>query len=175
MAPMERLYKALVWLAAVALVLGLVIAYLYATLSANLLPNGYYFGGSDGLIVAFLRVLRSRMFEVAISLSNLLGSGAFVLAAVLAWMQRRRAWLTALVVAALLALVWPSFMLAWQIVQFPPGPSGPPESELKTFNIISLTIPLIPFALPLIFALIRRKPAAATTTDAELGIVRSRL
>ncbi|HEX5572383.1 MAG TPA: hypothetical protein VFX31_13400, partial [Ktedonobacterales bacterium] len=119
--------------------------------------------------------LRSRMLDVAFSLSNLLGGSAIVLAAALAWAQRRHAWLIALIVAALLALAWPSFALAWQFVQFPPGPSGPPESELKTFNIISLTIPLIPFALPLIFALIRRKPAAATTTDAELGIVRSRL
>lgn len=175
MTPTERLYKTLAWLAALALILGLVIAFLYATLPANLLPNGYYFGGSDGLIVAFLTVLHSRVFEVAISLSNLLGSGAIVLAAVLAWMQRRRAWLTALIVAVLLTLAWPSFALAWQIAQFPPGPSAPPESEIKTFSIISLTVPLIPFALPLIFALIHRKPTSAATTDAELGIVRSAL
>src|SRR6185312_12714504 len=47
MMPMERLNKAVVWLAGAAIFLGLAIVYLNATLPANLLPNGYYFGRSD--------------------------------------------------------------------------------------------------------------------------------
>ena len=165
MSPMERLYKALVWLASIAIVLGLVMSYLIATMPAlNRFPPGPI-DGSDGLVGAFVKVLSFQWPNIMLSLSSLLGDGAIVLAAALAWMQRRRAWLIALIVPTLLTLAWPSFtIVAW--VSWKP--------QIPTFNFIVMSVPLIPVALALIFGLIRRKPAAATT-DAELDIVRSAL
>lgn len=162
---MERLYKALVWLASIAIVLGLVISYLIAMTAINRFPQQPSLGGSDGLVSAFVKVLSFQWLNIMLSLSSLLGDGAIGLAATLAWAQRRRAWLIALIVAALLTLAWPSFtIVAW--VSWGP--------QIQTFNFVVLSAPLIPVAVALIFGLIRRKPAAATT-DAELDIVRSAL
>lgn len=171
---MERLYKALVWLASIAIVLGLVISYLLAMTAINRYPPGLTVSSSDGLVGAFFKVLSFQTTNTMLGLSNLLNGGVITLAVTLAWANRRRAWLIALIILTLLTLAWPSFTIAWADLNYSQGSAGISESQIQTFNFIVLSAPLIPVAVALIFGLIRRKPAAATT-DAELDIVRSAL
>lgn len=174
---MDRLYKALAWLAGIAIALGLVIAYVYAKTTLGQFAPGFGVSGSDGLIGAFFKVLRSQTFNVILDVSNLLVGGVTTLAAALAWASRRNGWLTALIVGTLLALAWPSFTIAWQTLYFQPGPAELPRHEVELFTFVVFAVQLLPAALALIFALTNRKAVAANTADADtaLGVVRSAL
>lgn len=182
---MERLYKALMWLAVVALVMGLVTIYLLGNPASNQYPQGIAFDSADGLIAAFFKMLYAQRVFIVSNLSGLLGGGVVTLAAVLAWVNRRRAWLIALVVLELLTLAWPlvaQTWLIWQNTHASPLSQAQTQAQVETFNLVNLSVPLIPIALALVFALIHRKSLAATTdmaadaeSDAELGVVRSAL
>ena len=174
---MDRLYKALAWLAGIAIALGLVIAYLYARANVGQFQPGFFgISRPDGLIGAFFKVLRSQTFNMILDVSNLLVGGATTLAAALAWASRRNGWLTALIVGTLLALAWPSFTIAWQMLYFQPGPAELPRHEVELFTFVVFAVQLLPVALALIFALMQRRPAsAAADADAALGVVRSAL
>jgi hypothetical protein len=173
---MDRLYKALAWLASIAIVLGLVIAYMYAKTTLGQFAPAFGVSGSDGLIGAFFKVLRSQIFSMAVNVSTLLVGGVTTLAAALAWVNRRHAWLTALIVVTLLTLAWPSLIIAWQNLYFQPGPAGLSRQEVEVYTFVVFAVQLLPAALALIFALVHRRPAAASTdADAALGVVRSAL
>ncbi len=174
---MDRLYKALAWLAGIAIALGLVIAYLYAKTTIGQFQQGFFgVSGSDGLIGAFFKVLRSQTFSMIMDVSNLLVGGVTTLAAALAWVNRRHGWLTALIVGTLLALAWPSFTLAWQYLYFQPGQAELPRQEVEVFTFVVFAVQLLPAALALVFPLMQRwPPRAAADADAALGVVRSAL
>jgi hypothetical protein len=179
MARMDRLYKALVWLASIAIVLGLVIVYHYVMLPVGGFSQGYFFSGSDGPVVAFFSMLKSQTFYLFSTLSNLFDSGAIVLGIALAWANRRYGWMAALIIVTLLSFIWPTFVLTWQNFHVPPSQDpSQSQAQIQMSNLMVLSVSLLPAALALIFALIHRKAAAANTAataDADLGVVRSAL
>lgn len=171
---MERLSKALAWLAAMAIILGLIFSYLYATLTFNQLSQGFAIGGADNVVEAFFNVLKSQLIFIALSASNVLDGGAIILAMSLAWVNRHRAWLIALIAITLLTFIWPSFFMTWQNTH-PPISGGSATLGVETYNFVSMAVSFVPAVLALIYALIHRQPISAATADAELGIVRSAL
>jgi hypothetical protein len=183
----EKLYKALIWLAGVALALGLVITFLYTAMAMNNLPNGYALGHPDGPIAVFFTTLSTQKLSIVADLSGVLGDGAIALAAALAWMEGRRGWLTALIgVRAALLLQYTADM-TWNYLLNLNAASGSMNSgavNVGEFNFVNFAVPLIPVALALIFALAHRKAAAietnvteakATESDGTLEIIRSPL
>ncbi|MGH2503022.1 MAG: hypothetical protein ACRDID_10950 [Ktedonobacterales bacterium] len=158
---MERLNKTLIWLAAVVLALGLVMALLFASPAFELsAPRGYFFYTSqDGFLGSYFTLLSSQTANLLLGLSTLLNGGAITLAAALAFLNRRWGWLIALIVVTLLTLLWPPFALVW----FNSSPPTGLTSQIGVYNFTTLAVRLIPVALALIFALIRRRPASTAT------------
>lgn len=182
---MDKLYKALIWLAGAALMLGLVITYIYTTMAMNNLPNGYALGQPEGPIAAFFTILGAQKLAIVVGLSGLLGDGAIALAAALAWMEGRRGWLLALIGARAVMLFQPIAMMTWDyLLNAASAPINSGAPNLMTFTFVSFAVPLIPVALALIFGLTRRKASAtepgaaevdATESDSALEIIRSPL
>lgn len=177
---MERFYRALVWLACVAIVVRLIAAimYSYALQVTNSLPSGFSSSGRESVISVFFKILIGQWLIEILGWSNLIVYGATVLGAVTAWVTRRRGWLIALIVATILTLMWPAATQAWNVVTYPPMSAdslGPGIVNAVNFSIF--TAPLIPVVMALVFALSHRRlaPSVTTATDVELGIVRSQL
>jgi hypothetical protein len=178
----DKLYKALIWLAGVALALGLLVTYLYMTMANSNLPNGYALGHPDGPIAVFFTTLSTQKLSIVADLSGVLGDGAIALAAALAWMEGRRGWLTALIgVRAALLLQYTADM-TWNYLLNLNAASGSINSgavNVGEFNFVNFAVPLIPVALALLYALTHRKAAAtvsdAAESDATLEIIRSPL
>lgn len=178
---MEKLYKALVWLAGLALVLGLFVAFTFQTPASNssLEFQGPSSFGVGGLGPTFFKVLVGTWFMEVMRLSSTLTDGATLLGIVTAWLHRRRGWLIALLVVTLLASLWPSVVQAWQVAIYIPQSAGvgPSPQTIYTTNLSMFAVPLIPVVMALVLALTNRRllPSVTTSTDAELGIVRSQL
>lgn len=159
---MERLNKTLIWLAVIALALGLVMVVLFASPAFDLLaPRGYFYTSQDGLLGSYFALLSSQTANLVMGLSTLLNGGVITLAAALALVNRRWGWLIALIVVTLLTLLWPPFALVW-FNSSPPPPIGP-TSPIGVYNFTTLAVPLIPVALALIVGLTRRRPASTGT------------
>lgn len=174
---MERLYRALVWLAGAAVVVSLVASYIVASsIYSNFTSGGgsTEVSGSSGSATVLLTVLSGQVKFIAMDLVSLLSGGAVILAMALAWAARRREWLAALIIVTLATLVLPSAITTWLIL----NPSAPSQSQGEQFPVVvtllMLNLQLIPVSLALVFGLIRSRPAA-DTTDAALGIERSAL
>lgn len=174
---MEKLYKALTWLASVALVCGLVVAFM---VQASPSFPGLTLSGARGFAPTFFSALTGNWFMELSLMSTMLTDGAIVLGATVAWMGHRRAWLVALLVVTVLTLIWPAAVQAWQVATFVPqavtGGSSP--QSISTINFMLFAVPLIPVVMALVMTLTHRRltpPSATTSTDAELGIVRSSL
>jgi hypothetical protein len=158
----ERLHKTLIWLAVVAIAFGLAIAFV---LTRSFIPSplGFSYSSEDGLLGAYFKVLSSQTINLAIGLSTLLNGGVITLAAALAFVNRRWGWLTALIVVTLLTLTWPPFALVLLNRQLS---QTFPYLQIFAYNFTTLAVPLIPVALALIFALIRRGHAPSATAVA---------
>ena len=181
---MEKLYRALAWLAGTALVLGLFFSVIWFTPWArDVMSTTTY--GSPGSEALFLAVMQRRLL-VQLSFGdnnvmNLLVYGATALAAALAWAERRWTWLAVLVVAALLTALYPVSIAAWQsmsapssLAQLPSPYSLTSSAGLESFLI--LVAPLIPVALALILALTRLqaiRPAGQAAHGLETGLAGS--
>ena len=183
---MDKLYKALIWLAGVALTLGLGVTSLYMAMAMNKLPNGYYtLGQPEGPIPVFFTTLSTQKLAIVAGLSGLLGDGAIALAAALAWVEGRRGWLLALIGVRAVMLFQPTVMMTWDyLMNAASAPINSGAANLETFTFVNFAVPLIPVALALIFGLTLRKASAtetnvteakATEADGTLEIIRSPL
>lgn len=162
-ASMERLYKALMWLSGLTLVVGLVKAVLMWTLAINTLGLGDGVFQTDSPFSMFLaNVSASRAQEILV-VANLLVGGVTVMALVIAWADRRRGWLIALIIAALVALVWPTGVEMWNASGWPLAPQPYPTPVSMFAQIVNdsiFAIPLIPPVMALILGLTRHDSAA---------------
>ncbi|HET9110642.1 MAG TPA: hypothetical protein VFN78_07450 [Ktedonobacterales bacterium] len=176
---MEKLYRALVWLAGIGLVCGLFVAFMFQTPASNTSIQGPSSFGVSGFAPTFFSVLMGSWFMELMRLSSVLTDGATVLGIVAAWVGRRRGWLVALLVVTLLTWLWPTAVQAWQVAIYVPQTAGdgPSPQTIYDTNLSMFAVPLIPVVMALILALTNRKliPTVTTSTDAELGIVRSAL
>ncbi len=160
---MERLYKALMWLAGLALVVGLARALLMWTLAINTLGQGYGVFQTDSLFSVFLSDVSAARAQEILSVANLLVGGVTVMALVIAWADHRRGWLIALIVAALVALVWPLGVEMWDISGWPFAPQPYPTPVSMVAQIVNdsiFAIPLIPLVMALILGLTRHDTTA---------------
>ena len=174
---MEKLYKALTWLASVALICGLFIAF---RVQATTQFQGLSLSGAQGFAPMFFAVLTGTWFMELSSISTMLADGAIVLGVTIAWMGRRRTWLVALLVVTVLTWLWPAAAQAWQVATFVPqaAADGLSPQAISMINFTLFAVPLIPVVLALVMALTHRRltPSSDTTsTDAELGIERGSL
>jgi hypothetical protein len=171
---MQKVYRALVWLAGGTLVLGVYFAVvMFTPLAENVVPpQGVTVSGPS--VSVFVSVFaQSLLLQLLASYSNvfqLLVGGVTVLAIALAWADRRRAWLIALLVVTFLTLLWPDGVAAWFASGFyhpqlplkaPTGP-WPITSPEGLSNFTILVVPLIPVVMALILALTGSKPDSAT-------------
>ena len=169
---MNRMYRALSWLAVVAVIAGLVNAAIYA-FSLFRYGNGIGYGttGFTGSLSDWLK-----FFGVGFvfAVTNTLIAGVVVLGMALAWADHHRGWLIAVLLMTIAVILWSQ---AQQIVI---------PSQLDNLAVFSVyAVPLAPVLLLLVFALIRRKsatmatpgavPDVASDADDFLGITRSAL
>lgn len=162
-ASMNRLYKAMAWLAGLALVVGVARALLIWTLTINTLGLGNGVFQTDSLFSVFLSNVTAARAQEILSVANLLVGGATVMAMVIAGADRRRSWLIALIVAALVALVWPTGVEMWDVSGWPLAPQpypAPISMVAQIMNDSIFAIPLIPLVMALILGLTRRDGAA---------------
>ncbi|HZC05024.1 MAG TPA: hypothetical protein VE338_05225 [Ktedonobacterales bacterium] len=160
---MDRLYKALAWLAGIALVVGLARAILMWTLAINTLGQGNGVFQTVSLFSVFLSDVSAARAQEILSVANLFVSGVTVMALVIAWADQRRGWLIALIVAALVAMVWPLGVEMWDISGWPLAPQPYPMPVSMVAQIVNdsiLAIPLIPPVMALIVGLTRHDGAA---------------
>ena len=173
----EKLYRAEIWLAGAVIVLDLLLtASIYSPLASSLAPQNISASGTPGTVGLYLSVfvqtLRQQLFMDAGNVLNLFAGGVTVMAITLAWTDRQRAWLLALIVVTLLTLLWPTGIVAWQSIT-PPLLAQPPypiTSSVGMANFTILVVPLIPVALALIFALTRHKPTPTTAPGTTLNV-----
>jgi len=162
-----RLYKALAWLAGVAIVVGVVRAIVFLTQAINALSQGgYSFSLSDGLLLVFVAILRSELPVTLMSAANLLIGGVLVMTVIVAWADRRYRWLVALSLFSLLALLWPLGVQIWYTTALAATPLHYPTllAQFTRFGTVSaLTAPLIPLLLAFIFAFTRRRAGSGAS------------
>jgi hypothetical protein len=159
-----KVYKPLMWLAGIAFVVGLVKAMLFWTLAINSLSQGYSTSQSDGFVGILLKTLNAGRVDDLFNVSNLLIFGVTVMAAIVAWADRRRGWLIALIVVTALTLLWPVGVQSLLVSVLPttPSPYSPTDTLLAQGGGDSLfAVPLIPLVMAFIFALTRRNDAPA--------------
>lgn len=165
---MERLYKALAWLAGLALVVGLAKALLMWTLAINTLGLGDGVYQTDSLFSVFLSNVSAGRAQEILVVANLLVGGVTVMALVIAWADRRRGWLIALIIAALVALAWPTGVEMWDVSGWPLAPQPYPMPVSMFAQIVNdsiFAIPLIPLVMALILGLTRHDSAAHGAHD----------
>jgi len=167
----ERLYKALVWLAGVAIVTGLAFSAMYTTQAASNYAQVPHVSLIDGMFAGFFTGLYvgDLPYDVR-SVAFLCACGVTLLALALAWSNRRYGWLLALLIATLLALLWPTWVEAWTLRPFTMFQPYPPvTAALETQIFSGYAVPLVPVVLALIFALTRRPPAPSAQPGAALA------
>jgi len=186
---MTRLYRALIWLAVVALVVGLPDA-LLQVMRLNQQSQAIGYGPSSGLIGSFPAWMLFFGLPAFGALVFALATGVSVLGMVVAWVNQRRSWLVVMLLVTLASILWPYAYQLWNIVHpsLAPPPTGGAtgqsfSNELFYFSVYATS--LAPVALALVFALAPRKPATSAApeevsrekpdADAALGITRSAL
>lgn len=185
---MKRMYRALIWLAVVAVIAGLVSASIYAfSLFHNGNGIGYGTTGFTGSLPDWLEFFGVGSF---FAVTNTLVAGVVVLGMALAWADHRRGWLIAVLLVTIAVILWPQAQHLWllthpSLVPPPVNTSVTPSlsDDLTVFSAYAVS--LAPVLLLLVFALIRRKSATSATSDAAsdlasdaddaLGITRSAL
>ncbi len=158
---MTRLYRALIWLAVVALVVVLANAAIH-TFPLFQSSNGIGYGtaGFVGSLADWLELLGIPAFFEA---ANTLVAGVIVLGIVVAWADHRRGWLIVVLLVTIATLLWPQAQQVWLLTHpsFPPPDNTvvtPSLSDmLTTFSVYAVS--LVPILLLLVFALMRGRPA----------------
>jgi len=165
---MDRLYRALMWLAGLALVVGLAKALLLWTREAISLSSGSGMSSSDGFFSMILTITRMMfvgsggMLE-SLAATNLLIGGVTVMALVITWADHRRGWLIALIIVTVLALIWPTGVQIWDVSGLPLAPQPypmPVSAFAQVMNDAVYAMPLIPLMMALVLGLTRRDGAA---------------
>ena len=165
---MERLYKALVWLAGLALVAGLARALLLWTQANITLTSGLGIDRSQGIFSMFLAIANSGRMLEALAATNLLIGGVMVMALVIAWADRRRGWLIALIIVVIIVLAWPAGVQIWDVSGAPMSPQPYPTPISLVAQIVNESVyamPLIPLVMALILGLTKRDGAAHGAHD----------
>lgn len=173
---MERMYRALFWLAGAGVaveLLVLAINLMNAVSAAQSGQSGTWlsYTGSPDALLSFIWV------PTIISIAEYLNEGAALMGAALAWADRRRNWFIALAILAAAATVFPlgfEFLLSrpWFFLVHPRVAAWLGNNAMMLFNMASLT----PSALALAFAWRGRageRQAARLDADAALEITRS--
>ncbi len=167
---MERIYLALMRLASATLLCGLIIVAMIALNSGQLYQN--YVLSASG---TFFDTLRNALPGILITSVTFLMDGVALLGIVVAWANRRGAWMLALIAAAVVAIVFPAaLMFGGDFFAIHPR-IGRLIAQNATLLIFLPS--LIPVALALVMALRRGGGRAAmrAEADAALGLTRSRL
>jgi hypothetical protein len=154
------------WIAGVAFVVGVAKVVVFSTqvYQAIQASPGPALGQSAGFVGFFLAFLTSERLIDLMSASNLLVGGVTVMTVIVAWADRRRGWLIALIVVTVLTLLWPIGFQSLIFARLPTTP--PPLSATATLFVQGGTaslyaVPLIPVLMAFTFALARRKDASA--------------
>ena len=169
---MERLYRALAWTSGVAMVFGVAYAIMFSAQEIGYYSQLPHIGGYEGLYAGWLIGLDTGGLAGNINtLTLLLVCGVTLLAITLACADRRWGWLIALILVAILTIVWPSAVAAWDITYIHLPLLQPVQvsasSKLMIFSLYA--VPLVSVALALILALTRHRPAAAAVSAAALN------
>jgi hypothetical protein len=184
---MTRLYRALIWLAVVALVVGLPDALLqFMRLNQQSQAIGY--GPSSGLIGSFPAWMLFFGLPAFGALVFALATGVSVLGMVVAWVNQRRSWLVVMLLVTLASILWPYAYQLWNIVHpsLTPPPTGGATGQSSTNDLFYFSVyaaSLVPVVLVLVFSAFSRaymhaRPAdnrLDADADALLGITRSAL
>jgi hypothetical protein len=170
----ERLYKALAWVAGAALAFGLAFTIMNTSVTLSYyaqVPQIPNYGVLYSALATSLSTgdLGSNIRPIAL----LLVSGATLLAMALAWADRRWGWLIALISVTILAILWPSAVAAWAVTNMHTLPPVPVTAALAVMTFSVFAAPLVPVALALILALTRHRPAAAAPASAPLTVAPS--
>jgi hypothetical protein len=165
----ERIYRALVRLAGMALVAEIV-QVVIIVYSQNVQRQAIRIGAS-GVSPTYIEFQLRSIFS---TVTFMLFSGVTITGIVAAWAARRRRWLAPVSLLTVLELLWPYMMNLWSLLT-PQSYSGtaPWLSESLTLSIFVMT--LVPVALILVFARMGIRGAAHATTDADLDVIRSPL
>lgn len=170
----NRVYLALVWLAGSAIAFGLAFAIMLTAQTVSNYAQLPHLSINDGLFSGMIIGLYGiSVYSGIKTVAILLVGGTTLLAIALAWADRRYGWLAALIVGAILALLWPSFVEAWAFMNSRPislllSPAPVPVSiEVGAFS--AYVAPLIPVVLALLLALTRRKLEPSVASGIERG------
>ncbi len=165
---MDRFYRALRGITIAALALGLLSAgYVFYT---NWPDMRVYSAPTTDL----LHALNTLGYETLLTLGEMLGSSACVLGITLAWLDRRKRWFAALMIATLATHLFPAivdtlvFVFPNQRIQILDYSSAPGAIYITSVFLA----PLIALALTLLFT---RTIQERVAVDANLGITRSAL
>jgi hypothetical protein len=184
---MTRLYRALIWLAVVALVVGLPDA-LLQVMRLNQQSQTIGYGPSSGLIGSFPAWMLFFGLPAFGALVFALATGVSVLGMVVAWVNPRRSWLVVMLLVTLASILWPYAYQLWNIVHpsLTPPPTGGATGQSSTNELFYFSVyaaSLVPVVLVLVFSAFSRaymhaRPAdnrLDADADALLGITRSAL
>ena len=163
---------ALMRLASATLVIGFIVVVMLTLNSGQLYPNS---SGGDLQGSSFLDTLPYAMPQILATTVTYLMDGVAFLGIVVAWADRRQTWMLALIVAALVAVVFPlSLMLAGNFFAIHPR-IGQFIGQNATLLIYLLS--LVPVALALVMARLQGGGRASlrVEADAALEITRSSL
>lgn len=165
---MNRIYKALVWLAGSAIIFGLAFAIMLTMQTVSNYARVPHLSTIDGLFSGMITGLYGiSVYSSLKTVAFLLVSGATVLAVALAWADRRYGWLLALIIVSVVALLCPTFIDGWVLLSsqplslLQPPASVPASVEVATFT--AYAAPLVAVVLALVLALTHRERAAQTT------------
>ena len=174
----DRIYMALMRLASATLVIGFIVIVMIKINSGQLYPNSssgdlQYFGGDQQSV--FLYTLLYSMPQILAATAAYLMDGVALLGIVVAWADHRRAWTLALIVAVMVALVFPfSFAYAGHFYAIHPRIGSLIEQNAL---LLVYLLSLVPVALALAMARVQGGGRAAlrVEADAALEITRSSL
>ncbi|HZC05023.1 MAG TPA: hypothetical protein VE338_05220 [Ktedonobacterales bacterium] len=161
---MNRVYKALVWLAGSGIVFGLAFAIMLTAQTVTNYAQLPHLSIVDGLFSGmFTGLYGISVYSGLKTLAILLVGGTMLLAIALAWADRRYGWLSALVVVSILALLWPSAIEAWAFLNSQPlsllQSPAPVPASIEVAALTAYAAPLIAVVLALILALTHRERA----------------
>jgi hypothetical protein len=184
---MIRMYRALIWLAVVALIVGLPDA-LLQLMRLNQQSQAIGYGPSSGLIGSFPAWMLYFGLPAFGALVFALAAGVSVLGMVVAWVNQRRSWLVVMLLVTLASILWPYAYQLWNIVHpsLTPPPTGGATGQSSTNELFYFSVyaaSLVPVVLVLVFSAFSRaymhaRPAdnrLDADADALLGITRSAL
>ncbi len=168
---MDRFYRALRVLCIVAIATGALAACL---VGFEIIWYPRLFNGTDvNLTITSPQALYDLARQPLFIGNGLLESGACVMGIVLAWLDRRKRWLVALIIVTFIAYVGPNYLRIWQM--YTPNQSQPGGVTLQYGQFSYLLIQSLPSLIAVVttLAFARDTQQERMALEAELGITRS--